>query len=40
MVEKETYLMACDGDGIEIVIEDYETVPCAGCENCKTVVSE
>jgi len=39
MVEKETDLMACDGDGVEATTDDT-TVPCAGCDNCKPVEEE
>jgi hypothetical protein len=35
MVEKETDLMACDGDGVEFEITGQETVYCKGCANCK-----
>ena len=28
--------MACEGDGVEVVIEpNIETVTCDGCDNCK-----
>lgn len=27
--------MACDGDGVEAVVEGFATDPCVGCDNCK-----